>query len=201
MNAASSTPWLLLALALTPGLAVTACRAPSPDDPRDVARAAEAMRAEACRWTETLTRTQAAEPLDAVTQEALRAALDDERHAQALYAAVQDRFGERRPFSNIAQAEERHESHLLAIFAAHGMAVPEDRWAGTKVPVPATFAEACQQAAQAERDNVALYDRLLPTISAPDVRAVFTALRDASRDHHLPALERCGSRGRRGPRT
>lgn len=194
-----STPWLVLTLVLPPTLlATSACSAPSPDDPRDVALAAQEMRDEARCRIETLP-VAVSGPLDRATQDALRAALDDERHAQALYSAVQARFGERRPFSNIAMAEERHEAHLLALFAAHGLAVPEDRWGTATIPVPATFAETCHQAAQAERDNVALYDRLLPTVAAPDVRAVFTALRDASRDHHLPAFERCGGRRGRGP--
>jgi hypothetical protein len=44
-----------------------------------------------------------------------------------------------------------------------------------------------------EEATVALYDELLPQVAAySDVVYVFTNLRSASRDNHLPAFERCG---------
>jgi hypothetical protein len=43
-----------------------------------------------------------------------------------------------------------------------------------------------------EQATVALYDELLPQVAAyPDVEYVFTNLRSASQDNHLPAFERC----------
>ena len=55
---------------------------------------------------------------------------------------------------------------------------------------PASLAIACEQAVQAEIENVALYERLIPLITDSGVRHVFERLRDASRDNHLPAFRR-----------
>lgn len=44
--------------------------------------------------------------------------------------------------------------------------------------------------AQAELDNVALYDSLLASVSDPGMRDVFERLQAMSRDRHLPAFRR-----------
>lgn len=136
---------------------------------------------------------EAAEPagLDEATRQALADALDDERRSQAFYAAVLERFGERRPYSHIVHAEGRHAAHLLALFEKHALPVPDDRWADATFDVPATFAAACAESAKAERENVALYDRLLEQVTDPEVRSVMEMLRNASASRHLPAFERC----------
>lgn len=46
-------------------------------------------------------------------------------------------------------------------------------------------------AIEAEVENIALYDRLLPAIADASVRHVLQNLQDASRDNHLPAFRRC----------
>lgn len=56
--------------------------------------------------------------------------------------------------------------------------------------VPRTFRECSQRAASLERENIAMYDRLLADVRDADVRAVFENLRAASKDHHLRAFER-----------
>ena len=129
------------------------------------------------------------------TRQALLDALDDERRAQAEYRAVIERFGERPPFANIVHAEGRHAAHLIEVLEAHGLAVPADPWADRSFELPATFAEACARAAEAERANVALYDRVLPGIEEDDVREVFELLRSRSLERHLPAFERWATRG------
>ena len=132
------------------------------------------------------------------TRAALIEALADERRAKAVYAAVLARFGDRRPFSNVLPAEGRHEARLLAHFAEFGIDAPADAWATTDVEVPSTFREACERAASAERENVAMYDRLLASLEEPAVRATMEVLRDASLSRHLPAFERHATR-RGGP--
>jgi rubrerythrin len=131
-----------------------------------------------------------APPLPAASQAALRALLEDERRAEAFYAAVIARHGEVRPFSRIIEAERRHQQALEALFEAHGLPVPPNPWNGTTVPVPASFKGACAAGAQAERDNVALYDRHLKAVSEEDLRCVFERLRWASQERHLPAFLR-----------
>lgn len=128
--------------------------------------------------------------MDDRTLSALCEALDDEYKARATYRAVLDRFGDVRPFSNIVHAEERHIQALLTIFNRHGVEPPGDRWAG-QVESPETLEAACKGGVQAEIENDEMYERLLPDLSDPDIRAVMRRLQEASRDRHLPAFRRC----------
>ena len=139
-------------------------------------------------------------------QEILLDALDDERKAEATYAAVIERFGPVRPFSNIISAEHRHAGAIERQMARLGFDIPENPWEG-KAEAPSSLAAACEMAVHAEIDNIALYDRLIPQIQDHVVRQVFQNLQDASRDNHLPAFQRClareqgqgaGGRGRGG---
>lgn len=124
-------------------------------------------------------------------------ALDDERKAEATYAAVIERFGEVRPFINIIDAERRHSAAIERQMARLGFAIPANHWEG-KCVAPATLAEACSMAIDAEIENIALYDRLLPAIPDDVVRQVLQNLQDASRDNHLPAFRRCLEREESG---
>lgn len=120
-------------------------------------------------------------------------ALEDERKAEATYASVLAKFGEVRPFSNIIDAERRHSSAIERQMARLGFPIPPNNWEG-RAPAPASLAEACREAVQAEVENIALYDRLLPTIADSTVRQVLENLQAASRDNHLPAFRRCLAR-------
>jgi hypothetical protein len=142
-------------------------------------------------WSQTLTPEAEA---------ALGSALQDERHAEAFYAAVIKEFGQTRPFSNIIDAERQHELMLIGLYETYGVAVPENGYAnGTlKAPaVPKTLVEACSIGVEAEIANRELYDRqLLPAVAAySDITLVMQRLRDASENNHLPAFQRCVSRG------
>ena len=98
-------------------------------------------------------------------------ALDDERKAEATYAAVIAKFGPVRPFSNIIEAEQRHASALERQLRRLGLTVPPNPWTG-KVSAPATLKEACESAVEGEIENIALYDRLIPMIDDPSARQV-----------------------------
>jgi rubrerythrin len=131
---------------------------------------------------------------------ALASALQDERHAEAFYSAVLAKFGDVRPFSNIIEAERRHEAMLIDLYSTYGVAVPENGYAnGTlKAPeAPATLVDACKSGVEAEIANRDLYNaQLLPAVKAyPDITQVMQRLRDASEQNHLPAFQRCASRG------
>ncbi len=123
----------------------------------------------------------------------LDTALDDERHAIAFYRAVMDRFGERRPFSNIINAERRHEAMLLEQYDRLRLLPPRDRWAEHAFALPDSFADACDASVVAEVRNGALYDEMIPTIDDDTVRGVFERLRWASVERHLPAFRRHGN--------
>lgn len=131
------------------------------------------------------------------TKQALIEAIADERRAQAEYEAVIAKFGNVRPYSNIVNAERRHESFLLPLFEKYKIPVPANDYAKEKVTVSATLAEACKESVKGEERNIAMYDRFLEFVKEPDIRQTFTYLRDASKDNHLPAFQRCG--GGRGP--
>jgi rubrerythrin len=136
--------------------------------------------------------------MDDRTRAALDEALDDEYRSRATYRAVLARFGDVRPFSNIVRAEQRHVEALLRIYQRYGIEAPSDPWPG-RVEAPSTMHAACAAAADAERDNEAMYARLLAVVVDPHIRVVMQRLREASRDRHLPAFERCVQRGRGGP--
>jgi rubrerythrin len=132
--------------------------------------------------------------LDAKTRQALLDALADERKAEAMYEAVIAKFGDVRPFSNIVNAERRHSSFLMPLFEKYAVEVPKNA-AGEKLQVPGNFAEACKQSVEGEKLNIAMYDKFLEFVKEDDIRETFTYLRDASKNNHLPAFERC-SQGR-----
>jgi hypothetical protein len=108
-------------------------------------------------------------------------AIQDERIARTEYEVILERFGSQRPFANIVQAERTHESWLLGLFAAHGIAVPSD---ATARPIaPKDWATAIEAGRQAEIDNIAMYDRFLAQSLPADVRQVFEQLKAGSQNH------------------
>jgi rubrerythrin len=124
---------------------------------------------------------------------ALDTALNDERKAKAFYKAVMSKFGERRPFSNIVHAEQRHENALLAQYERLNLPVPEDRWETHTFEVPDSFQETADASIVAEIENVAIYDRIDSMVTDEQVLAVFKNLRWASQERHLRAFTRHGS--------
>ena len=133
--------------------------------------------------------------------EGLREALRDERRAQAFYRAVMARHGAVRPFVNIVEAEARHEDAVASLMRRRGVADTGGDL-GALPEVPGTLAACCALAASLERENIAMYDRLLPRVSDAEVQRLFGGLRDASKNNHLPAFERWSTRagaGRGGP--
>lgn len=156
----------------------------------------------ACHIIETsnaAAKAAAAEPpLSAEARDALHAALDDEYHAEATYAAILDKHGDVRPFANIIKAERRHAAAIATLMKAYGIVVPKNAYrTGDKSlgPLPDTLAEACAAGVEAEIANVRLYDHtLIPAVAdRPGIAEVFAELRDSSRDRHLPAFRRCAA--------
>ncbi|MFN3684207.1 MAG: DUF2202 domain-containing protein [Fimbriimonadaceae bacterium] len=119
---------------------------------------------------------------------ALRLALADERAAIALYEAAIGALGPHPPFSNLVRAERNHAALVEATMRKLDVPVPD----GLPKPAepPASRKDALEAAIRAERENVALYDRLLRLDLSLEVRRTLETLQSASRDRHLPALER-----------
>ncbi len=89
---------------------------------------------------------------------------------------------------------------LIVLLKTYGQAVPQNPYENgvkSKLQSPATLLEACEVSITAEIENVALYDdKLLPTVSTyPDITDVMVRLHNASEERHLPAFQRCVSRG------
>jgi rubrerythrin len=129
---------------------------------------------------------------------ALTLALLDEYKARSTYQSVVDRFGPVRPFGNVLAAEENHVTALTHHFRRLGLEIPQP---DSKLrAAPTSLAEACRAAVEAERENVALYTRLLPMVAGdPAIENTFRTLQAASRDRHLPAFEGCAARAGRHP--
>lgn len=137
--------------------------------------------------TPTLRPTAAA---DAGLAAVLRRAAEEEQHAVVTYEEVLATLGQVQPFIAIAKSEKRHLNALRTVASAHDVDLSGATASAT--PSPPTLAAACAMGVAAEKADIALYDELLPQVQAyPDVVRVFTNLRAASKDSHLPAFTRC----------
>ena len=93
------------------------------------------------------------------------------------------------PFGNIMKAEQTHVEHLLPLFAAYKIPVPEDTSAG-HVTLPETLEEVYQTGVTVEINNIKMYETFLKQEGLPeDVKTVLQALKNAS-ENHLAAFER-----------
>jgi hypothetical protein len=131
---------------------------------------------------------------------ALHEALDDEYKAWATYDQVIDDFGPIRPFINIRDAESRHIDALLQIFNDYDLTAPSNNWVG-RVPRYEDVQAACAAGVEAEIENGELYGRIIESTAQPDILAVYSNLRDASQERHLPAFQRCLERSCRRAST
>lgn len=121
--------------------------------------------------------------------QALNAAIDDEYRARATYQNTIERFGDVRPFSKIAGAEERHVGALKSLFQLFGLKVPPDEWKH-KAPVALTLKDACAAGIKSEERNIQLYETLLTNVQDKNIRDIFSNLKSASKQH-LRAFKRC----------
>lgn len=138
--------------------------------------------------------------LDQKTQNALISALADERLAQATYQAVLNKFPGSRPFVNIIEAEKKHESFLIALFAKYRVAIPKNEFDPANISIPEDLIEACKVGVKAENENISLYHGFLQFVKEADIKEVFGRLQSASRENHLPAFTRCSEGGMGGGR-
>ena len=113
-------------------------------------------------------------------------AMLDEIHAKQTYEAIIEAYGEIRPFTKIAVAEQTHIDLLLPLFETYQLEVPVSDY----VPiVPETIEEVLALGVEAEIANIALYEAFLSQDLPDDVREVFEQLVDAS-NHHLAAFSK-----------
>ena len=72
----------------------------------------------------------------------------------------------------------------------YGVEVPENPGLAS-APQFASTADACAAGVAAEIADADLYDQLLPDVTHPDLQRVYTNLKNASLQSHLPAFEAC----------
>jgi hypothetical protein len=180
----------LLAL-IAAGMALTAVACGDDDDgdggtaPSQTA-ATEATATSAPGGTATSAPSGTARPLKDVLTEAI----NEEYKARATYQAVVDKFGQVAPFTNILQAENSHVEAWKRVFQINGITVPADPHAG-KIAAPVDVKAACVAGVAAEKEDVALYDRLMKETTDAEALRVMTEQRKVSQENHLPAFERC----------
>ncbi len=115
--------------------------------------------------------------------------------ASASYQAVITKFGPVEPYVSIQAAEERHIGALTRQLQRLGVTVPPNPYTG-KIPAPTELVAASTAWATGEVNNVAMYDRLLASVSSDAaLTRVFGNLRRASQDMHLPAFRAAADNG------
>lgn len=145
-------------------------------------------------------RGRAAKALTPEAKQAVVEALagpEGEYAAHAAYSAVIEKFGDVQPYLNIREAEARHIAALERQLEKYGVPLPTNQYAG-KANAPDSLLAAAKDEVKAEERNVALYDRLFSKVGAyPDLTRVFTNLRRASQDNHLPEFKAAAENGGR----
>jgi rubrerythrin len=119
---------------------------------------------------------------DLTMEEMFTYAIQDEHLAHGEYAYVLETFGDQAPFNNIVSAEAQHIAEMTVLFEKYGLPVPADESAD-HLQRPADIKEALENCATGEVDNIAMYNKFLEQELPDDVRATFTALRNASEGH------------------
>jgi len=128
-------------------------------------------------------------PLSEYEKQSLYVAIDEEYKAKAIYQKVVYTFGSIEPFSWIIRDEQCHVNWVANLLTRYGLPVPPDNWSGNIALEFASKQQACEIGAQAEFDNAAVYDTMIPKVSHDDIASVFARLRDVSRYRHLPAFQ------------
>lgn len=129
-------------------------------------------------------------PLTDSEKEALTRAILEEYGAFNLYQSIIDQFGSVVPFAQIVRSEQQHINALTRLAVKYGVEVPANPGL-TDAPQFATLADACEAGAAAEIADAALYDELSPLVAHTDILQVFSNLKSASLNSHLPAFEAC----------
>lgn len=124
--------------------------------------------------------------------EMLTFAIEDEFLAYARYENVINKFGARRPFTNVLRAEANHIAALQPLFKEYNVPAPGNK-AQNYVVEPATLMDAYRAGVVGEINNIKMYNAFLSQNTPSDVKLVFASLRNAS-ERHLTAFQNGMSR-------
>ncbi len=121
---------------------------------------------------------------------------DGEYAAYAMYGAVIDKYGAVEPYVSIQKAEGKHIEALKRQMDRFAISYPPVNPYLGNVDAPESLEEAAAAWAEGEIANIAMYDELLLASKDCDsVTRVFTNLRRASEEMHLPAFELAAQSG------
>ncbi len=122
--------------------------------------------------------------MELTLEDILTYAIQDEFLARADYLLAMEKFGEQRPFNNIAIAEENHINYLRSLFARYNISCPMDL-SKDYVKNPENIIESLEIGIKKEIENIEMYERFLKENIPRDVKTIFTFLRNASQNHLL----------------
>ncbi|MCR3759022.1 DUF2202 domain-containing protein [Clostridium felsineum] len=126
-------------------------------------------------------------------------AIEDEYLAKSEYKTIINQYGDKRPFSNIILAEEKHISLLKDLFKKYNLTLPKDN-SSEHIVKPDTLEKAFKTGVKAEEGNIAMYEKFLSDKNLPsDLKEVFETLREGSQKH-LKAFERGVNNGNEAER-
>ncbi len=114
--------------------------------------------------------------------------VQDEYLAHAEYIAIMEKFGQMKPYINIAKSEETHLSYLEEVYLSFDMEFPEDTSA-QHVVIPENLLEAAKVGVQAEIENIAMYELFMIHELPDNVYEVFYVLKSGS-ENHLKAFQK-----------
>ena len=113
--------------------------------------------------------------------------------AYATYDAILKKYGNVEPYATVLGSEQRHINALTRQLQRYGVTVPANPYLG-KITLAADLKAIASDEAQGERDNVAMYDKLMPQANGDaQLQRVFTNLRGASRDIHLVLFKKAAA--------
>ena len=115
-------------------------------------------------------------------------AIEDEYLAQTEYKVIMDTFDVQKPYSNIIKAEATHISLLEPLLKEYDVAVPQKDWKSLVI-VPKTIEESYAVGVDAEKKNIAMYEKFLKENLPAEVKEVFEELKNGS-EKHLAAFQR-----------
>lgn len=119
-------------------------------------------------------------------EEAIKEALSNEYKNRMLYEEASRRFSDAEIFKNISNAKGRHIVALEKTAQKHGIELDEEK--PSKESIKGDIRDYLEMMVAAERENIEMYDKLIPQIEDENIREVFFHLQAASYNNHLPAL-------------
>ncbi|MCY6371430.1 hypothetical protein [Clostridium ganghwense] len=132
--------------------------------------------------------TAAKEDENLNVEKMLTYAIENEYLEKAKYEAMIRKFGEIRPFIDLAKAKNINISILKTTFQKYKLSIPKDR-SREFLKVPETIEESFEISIADEIENMAMYNRFIRRKGVPqELILILVRLRDASRAH-LQSLE------------